>query len=43
MAIKIADNSGEKVIEVAEHPFIYYNRLLPGEYVFLDENGDELR
>lgn len=42
-AIKIADNSGEKVIEVAEYPFIYYNRLLPGEYFFLDENGDELR
>ena len=40
--IKIDDYSGVKEIEVTEYPFIYYNDLLPSEYFFLDENGEEL-
>lgn len=41
--IRIDDYSGEKEIEVTEYPFIYFNDLLPREYSFLDENGEELR
>ena len=40
--IKIDDYSGVKEIEVTEYPFIYYNDLLPSEYFFLDENGEEV-
>ena len=41
--IKIDDYSGVREIEVTEYPFIYYNSLLPREYFFLDENGDDIR
>lgn len=41
--IKIDDYSGVQEIEVTQYPFIYYNSLLPGEYSFLDENGEEIR
>ena len=41
-SIKINDYSGTKEIEVTQYPFIYYNPLLPGEYFFLDENGEEV-
>lgn len=40
--IRIEDAAGAKEIGVTEYPFIHYNRLLPGEYVFLDENGNEI-
>jgi len=40
--IKIDDYAGVKEIEVTEYPFIYYNDLLPREYIFLDENGEEI-
>ena len=40
--IKIDDYTGEKVIEVTEYPFIYFNDLLPREYSFHDENGKEI-
>lgn len=40
--IKIDDYSGVREIEVTEYPFIYYNKLLPGEYFFLDENGEAI-
>lgn len=40
--IKIDDVSGTKEVEVTEYPFIYFNKLLPGEYSFLDENGKEV-
>ena len=41
--IKIDDYSGVQEIEATGYPFLYYNRLLPREYFFLDENGDEIR
>lgn len=41
--IKIDDYSGVQEIEVTEYPFIYYNSLLPREYFFLDDNGEEIR
>ena len=41
--IQIDDYSGVKEIEVTHYPFIYYNSLLPREYFFLDENGEEVR
>lgn len=41
--IKIEDYAGVKEIEVTEYPFVYYNSLLPGEYFFLNENGEEIR
>lgn len=41
-AIRLFDNAGEKEIEVTEYPFVYYNDLIPGEYFFLDENGEEI-
>lgn len=40
--IRIDDYAGVKEIEVTEYPFIYYNDLLPREYFFLDENGEEI-
>ena len=41
--IRIDDYAGIKEIEVTETPFIYYNDLLPREYSFLDENGNEIK
>jgi len=41
--IRIDDYSGVQEIEVTEYPFIYYSPLLPREYSFLDENGEEIR
>ncbi len=40
--IRIDDYSGVREIEVTEYPFIYYNTLLPREYTFLDEDGNEI-
>ena len=42
--IRITDNTGthDIAIEKNAYPFIYYNNLRPHEYVFLDENGNEL-
>jgi len=41
--IRIDDYAGVKEIEVTEYPFVYYNGLLPREYLFLDENGNEIK
>ena len=41
--IQIEDYSGTKEVEVTHYPFLYYNSLLPREYFFLDENGEEIR
>ena len=41
--IKIYDYTGVKEIEVTEYPFIYQNDLISCEYLFLDENGNEIR
>jgi len=40
--IRIDDYAGVKEIAVTECPFVYYNALLPREYTFLDENGEEV-
>ena len=40
--IRIDEYPGVKEIEVTQYPFIYYNKLLPGEYIFLDEHGNEI-
>ena len=41
--IVIDDITGLKEIEVTEYPFICQNDLLPREYLFLDENGEEIK
>lgn len=41
--IVIDDITAVKEIEVTEYPFIYQNDLLPREYLFLDENGNEIK
>ena len=41
--IVIDDITGVKEIEVTEYPFICQNDLLPREYFFLDENGEEIK
>lgn len=43
--IRITDNSGTQdiAIEKDAYPFIYYNNLLPSEYVFLDAEGTEIQ
>ncbi len=41
--IKIDDYSGVQEVEVTQYPFIYYNSLMPREYCFLDENGEEVQ
>jgi len=41
--LRIEDVSGVTEVEVTEYPFIYYNPLLPGEYTFLDADGNALR
>ena len=40
--IRIDEYPGVKEIEVTQYPFIYYNKLLPREYIFLDEHGNEI-
>ena len=40
--LRIDNYSGAQEIEVTEYPFIYFNPLLPREYSFLDENGNEI-
>ena len=44
VAVKIADNSGthEITIEKDAYPYVFYNNLLPSEYVFLDKDGNEI-
>ena len=41
--IRIDDYADTKDVEVTEYPFIYYNKLSPREYLFLDENGNEIK
>ncbi len=41
--LKITDGLGTHELAVDEYPYIWYNETLPLEYVFLDENGNELR
>ena len=42
--IRITDNSGTQNIEIEKdvYPFVYYNDLLPSEYLFLDAAGKEI-
>lgn len=44
VAVRITDNSGTKdvAIEKDAYPYMFYNELLPSEYVFLDKDGNEL-
>lgn len=43
--IRITDNSGTQDIEIEKdvYPFVYYNDLLPSEYLFLDVEGNEIQ
>ena len=43
--IRITDNSSTQdiVIEKDVYPFVYYNNLLPSEYLFLDAEGNEIQ
>ena len=43
-AVRITDNSGtrEEILEKDAYPYVFYNTLLPSEYVFLDEDGNEI-
>ena len=43
--IRITDNSGiqDIAIEKDVYPFVYYNDLLPSEYLFLDAEGNEIQ
>ena len=41
--IKIDDYAGKKEIEITEYPFVYFNDLIPSEYLFLDENENEIK
>ncbi|MBD5383625.1 MAG: hypothetical protein HDR72_01330 [Ruminococcaceae bacterium] len=41
--LKITDDLGTHEFAVDEYPYIWYNETLPSEYVFLDENGNELQ
>lgn len=36
------ENTTEVVIEKEAYPYLYYYRLLPTEYIFLDVEGNEL-
>lgn len=40
--LKITDLNGVNNIEINEYPFIWYNEEIPTEYLFLDENGNEI-
>ena len=43
--IRITDNSGTQDIAIEKdvYPFVYYNDLLPSEYLFLDAEGNEIQ
>ena len=43
--IRITDNSGTQDIAIEKdvYPFVYYNNLLPSEYLFLDAEGNEIQ
>lgn len=43
--IRITDNSGTQDITIEKdvYPFVYYNDLLPSEYLFLDAEGNEIQ
>ena len=45
VTVRITDNSGthEEHIEKDAYPYVFYNKLLPSEYVFLDKDGNEIR
>ncbi len=38
--LQIFCQNGEHNIEITEYPFIYNSRIIPDEYIFLDENGN---
>ena len=38
----IRDYDGETSVPVDQTPFVYYHPLLPGEYAFLDRDGNEI-
>lgn len=40
--LKITDSGGVHNIEVSEYPFIWYNEDIPSEYLFLDENNNDI-
>lgn len=40
--LKITDSSGVHNIEVSDYPFIWYNEDIPSEYLFLDENNNDI-
>ncbi len=44
VTVKITDNSGthETTIEKDSYPYVFYNNLIPSEYVFLDKDGNEI-
>jgi hypothetical protein len=44
VAVKITDNAGTREIPIAKgaYPYVFYNKLLPSEYVFLGKDGNEL-
>ena len=44
VAVRITDNSGihEEHIKKDSYPYVFYNKLLPSEYVFLDKDGNEV-
>ncbi len=42
-SISIWGYKGEEQVTVDKIPFVYYYPLLPGEYAFYDEDGEELR
>ena len=40
--LKITDSGGVHNIEVNEYPFVWYNEEIPSEYLFLDENNNDI-
>ncbi|MGN0604315.1 MAG: hypothetical protein ACI4I2_10065 [Oscillospiraceae bacterium] len=40
--LRITDENGFHNIEIDRYPFLWYNEEIPSEYLFLDENGNEI-
>lgn len=40
--LRITDENGLHNIEIDRYPFLWYNEEIPSEYLFLDENGNEI-
>ncbi|MGD9566812.1 MAG: hypothetical protein AB7V48_00570 [Sedimentibacter sp.] len=42
--VKITDNTGTHEIDIVKdsYPYLFYNELIPSEYIFLDADGNEL-